>query len=187
MRQVRSRKSVVGVELLTRHGEGCDSKQEAIDAIADYWEDCWQIVENEGPSIQEIIEHMLQDAPLGARRRWRPPTAEKLHRIAVAMRGSAGGDSWSGDELSCLPADIWTLYAELCRRWLDSGRLPTPLLHARTVNLVKEHKVENNKLRADHARPITVLSGFWRCFASAWLKSAQMEEWIRSFLHPSVV
>ena len=38
-RWLKSRKSVVGVELLSRHGEGCDSKHEAVDAIADYWED----------------------------------------------------------------------------------------------------------------------------------------------------
>ena len=38
-RWLKSRKSVVGVEMLTRHGEGCDSKQ----AIADYWEDIGRI------------------------------------------------------------------------------------------------------------------------------------------------
>ena len=53
--------------------------------------------------------------------------------------------------------------------------------------LVKEHKIKNSRLVADHVRPITVHSGLWRCFVSAWLKSAQMEDWIRSFLHPSGV
>ena len=72
-------------------------------------------------------------------------------------------------------------------RRLQSGGLPEPLLHARTVYLVKAHKLKHNCLRADHARPITVLSVLWRCFASAWLKMPQTEEWIRSFLHTSVI
>ena len=77
----------------------------------------------------------------------------------------------SGDELSCLPLQVWKLFAELRERWLASGRLAMPLLHARTVNCVKERKIESIKLRGDHAHPITALSGFWRCFTSAWLKS----------------
>ena len=47
--------------------------------------------------------------------------------------------------------------------------------------------MSNGCLRADHARPITVLSAFWRCFSSAWLKQPQMENWVRSVLHSSVV
>ena len=33
----------------------------------------------------------------------------------------------------------------------------------------------------------TVLSIFWRCFSSAWLKQPQMEDWVRSVLHSSLV
>ena len=139
------------------------------------------------PSLHDISEHVLRDTPVGYARRWVAPGAEELRRVALGMRGACGGDGWSGDELSCLPAGVWDLFATLSERWLQSGCLPEPLLHARTVYLVKEHKVKDNCLRADHARPITVLSGFWRCFASAWLEMPQTEEWIRSFLHPSVV
>ena len=89
------------------------------------------------------------------------------------MRGAAGGDGWTGDELSCLPADVW-LFSKVSDRWLQSGRLPEPLLHERNAYLVKEHKLKGSCLRADHARPITVLSAFWRGFSSAWLKQSQM-------------
>ena len=50
-RSLKPGKSVVGVEMLTRHGEGCDGRQDAVGAIADYWEDFWQTVENNGLSI----------------------------------------------------------------------------------------------------------------------------------------
>ena len=186
-RWLKSRKSTVGVEIQTCAGRSCLSDQEAVDAISDYWLDFWQTVEQEGPSLQDICEHVLRDTPVGSVRGWVAPGADDLRKIAQAMRGASGGDGWSGDELSCLPAGVWKIFSIISDRWLQSGCLPEPLLHARTVYLVKEHKLKGHCLRADHARPITVLSAFWRCFSSAWLKQPQTEDWVRSVLHSSIV
>ena len=150
--------------------------------ISDYWLDFWNTVEREGPSLQDICEHVLRDTPAVSLHSWVAPGAEELRKVASAMRGASGGDGWNGDELSCLPAGIWDIFARVSDRWLQSGCLPEPLLHARTAYLVKEHKMSNGCLRADHARPTTVCY-----FSSTWLKQPQMENWVRSVLHSSVV
>ena len=104
--------------------------------------------------------------PAGGVHSWvAPPGADEFRKVASAIRGASGGDGWSGDELSCLSADVWNFFrSKVSDRWLQSGRLPEPLLHARTVYLVEEHKLKGSRLLADHARPLMVLRAFWRGF-----------------------
>eukprot|EP00439_Symbiodinium_sp_Y106_P057404 s1435_g8.t1 len=120
--------------------------------ISDYWLDFWNTVEREGPSLQDICEHVLRDTPAVSLHSWVAPGAEELRKVASAMRGASGGDGWDGDELSCLPAGIWDIFARVSDRWLQSGCLPEPLLHARTAYLVKEHKMSNGKPRSNHEK-----------------------------------
>ena len=90
-----------------------------MDAISDYWLDFWNTVEREGPSLQDICEHVLRDTPASLHS-WVAAGAEELRKVASAMRGASGGDDWSGDELSCLPAGIWDIFARVSDRWLQS-------------------------------------------------------------------
>ena len=110
-------------------------------------------------------------------------------RIAVDMKGSAGGDGWTGLDLSRFPPAFWDLYlcALIIKGWLVKGDLPHMILQARTVFLLKSDKVVYQGVAPKDVRPITILSVWWRLFCSAWLKRDITSNWLKHILHKDVV
>ncbi|CAE7946242.1 unnamed protein product [Symbiodinium sp. KB8] len=66
------------------------------------------------------------------------------------------------------------LWHALSKTWLDKGQLPTQLCETKMTNLVKPSKVESGRrLNVANTRPISIMSTFWRIFASAQCKKAK--------------
>ena len=58
---------------------------------------------------------------------------------------------------------------------------------ARQVNLSKPGKEEQGKLKAEHTRPISVFSTWWRTWLSAWITTTSVAKWRETFLVDYVV
>lgn len=84
-----------------------------------------------------------------------PPTAMELMRQSAQTQGTAGAvHGWNADE-SHLPDTAWRVFHFLSSRWIGVGRVPKPLLHARTAYLPKQKKVTHGGTQAiKTARPI---------------------------------
>ena len=108
-----------------------------------------------------------------------PPSLESLIKIFRSKEfGTSGGDGWKGCELKHIPVESIHLFRILALKWEDSLLLPEEMFHARMVNLPK-NKVENGVLAEQNIRPITVLNVFWRVWGSAWIRTPQVNDWIR--------
>ena len=84
-----------------------------------------------------------------------------------------GPDQWSSEELKFLFGEAMLWHA-LSKTWLDKGQLPTQLCETKMTNLVKPSKVESGRrLNVANTRPISIMSTFWRIFASAQCKKAK--------------
>ena len=52
---------------------------------------------------------------------------------------------------------------------------------------VSKNKVENGVLAEQNIRPITVLNVFWRVWGSAWIRTPQVNDWIRHQLPSEII
>lgn len=162
------------------------SDVDGVKHIRQFWEEFWSSMAVESPDTDSITHQLLLDTPLQRARQWTAPSAELLKLQAAKGRGSSGTDGWSGDDLSALPLGAWQLFSDLANRWLEAEEVPEVLLHARAVFLPKSDKVEGQAIAPGNARPITILSTWWRTWQSAWLQSEDMKDWIPGILDDTV-
>lgn len=90
-------------------------------------------------SHHEAVNHILHEIgaqPVANAMRhetvWNDLEGVHYSRIAVDMKGSAGGDGWTGLEVPRLPPLVWDLFSMISKRWLTQGELPHMILQART-------------------------------------------------------
>ena len=118
---------------------------------------------------------------------WAEPTVAHLTSAVRRSSGSAGPDSWTGDELSNAPDACICLFHRLSQRWGVAAQVPTQLEEGRQVNLPKPHKVYDAAyIKAADTRPITVLSVWWRAYATAWATSPSLKQWLAKQVAPEV-
>ena len=89
-------------------------------------------------------------------------------------------------EIRCLPIKAVEAFRRCTLRWHHTGQVPKQFLESRQVNLIKPHKVVDGRVTCDDLRQISILSGFWRVYASAWVKSDQIKTWSKARLHKDV-
>ena len=110
-----------------------------------------------------------------------------MWKVVRDAEGSSGCDGWAAGELKHLPLGAIETWHKLAGRWLQAGTVPTQLTQVRQVNLPKAHKIESNGcLHVSGMRPISVLSAFWRIWASAWITSKEIQNWITNHKHPAI-
>ena len=71
--------------------------------LRNFWTSFWKESDDSSPDDTAIIQQLLQDTPLRDASTWEPPTAIMVKAQAANSRGSAGADSWTGEELGFLP------------------------------------------------------------------------------------
>ena len=113
---------------------------------------------------------------------WEALTAEDLAKASLALAGtSAGVDGWSGDDLAALPFSVWRQLVPLFFHFETYGLVPSTWVLIRQVHLPKAGKgvrAQDNAVRADALRPVSVLSAWWRLWGRARLRSRCMSAWI---------
>ena len=143
--------------------------------IIGFWERFWERSGFDNSS-EQVLDTFGVSSPPDA---LVPPSLESLIKIFRSKEfGTSGGDGWKGCELKHIPVESIHLFRILALKWEDSLLLPEEMFHARMVNLPK-NKVENGVLAEQNIRPITVLNVFWRVWGSAWIRTPQVNDWIR--------
>ena len=175
-RWIRNQKQTCfGVTLYGPKGNAPDRIQ-AAEMIHDYWTGVW----NENSiDIQEAAASLCSQ--FGEDRsgvQWTQLPLGALEQAVKQAKGSGGADGWDGDEIRFLPKPAVKCFHEITLRWTTAGSLPKQLLQARQVTMPKPDKIEEgNRLHVSGTRPLTVMSVWWRAYASAWVHSEQMAEW----------
>ena len=178
-RWLKNRSTPVGVSVINLHGCLAESDVEAAEAVHGYWVDFWNQARERQPSLSDRVASMLAGLPSSAACSWEPPTAQCLRAIAVDGKGSHGPDGWVSREVALLPFEIFKVFAVLGKRWMLSGNVPAQFFESRMISLAKPGKVNAlNQISVKHLRPITVMSVWWRIWASAWAKGC-LREWMR--------
>ncbi|CAE7718653.1 dlpC, partial [Symbiodinium necroappetens] len=179
-------KSVV----LVREGLAAGNRQQALEFIRAHWQSLWAQQRERRQDPSAVAATLLEGFPEGQRRQvqWQQVTAEHLQKAFSQVKGSAGPDGWTAEEVKHFPAPCVALMHQLCLRWLQAGLLPRQLREVKMVNLPKPQKIKaDHTLEAGHTRPISVASIFWRIFAKAWLTGSGLLEWGKHNRHPDVV
>ena len=178
-RWLKNRSTPAGVSVINLHGCLAESDVEAAEAVHGYWVDFWNQARERQPSLSDRVASMLAGLPSSAACSWEPPSAQCLRAIAVDGKGSHGPDGWVSREVALLPFEIFKVFAVLGKRWMLSGNVPAQFFESRMISLAKPGKVNAlNQISVKHLRPITVMSVWWRIWASAWAKGC-LREWMR--------
>lgn len=162
-------------------------RTQVAEAICNFWQDIWQEPAAAAPqSSEQLLPDFLRSGPDPRNFQWTPLAFDDLWASVRGASGSGGADQWSGSEIKHLPREAVEVLFELTRFWESTQRLPAQLREARQVSLPKTAKVINNQLPISQVRPISVMSIFWRTYASAWAKSDQVRNWADSHLDRAV-
>ena len=113
-RWVQARKTLAAVQVADDDGVA-GNEVEALEKIRGFWQSFWSRAQANLPPTDDII-HLLQQHTSVAPLTERPPSPVELRATATDMRGSAGMDGWSGDDLSGLPPQVWDLFAVIVDR-----------------------------------------------------------------------
>ena len=100
---------------------------------------------------------------------WEAPTQEETVAALGKVSGAAGTDGWTGEEVRNLPKKVKLCFHKINRRWEQAGKSPAVMKDIRQVNLCKPGKSKDGKLNAEHTRPISVASVWWRAWATTWV------------------
>ena len=157
------------------------SPLEGTQCLKDFWCSVWNRERPDFANILRVLSDTLND--------FRRPTqvgealtAEDLAKASPALAGtSAGVDGWSGDDLAALPFSVWRQLAPLFYHFETYGLVPSTWVLIRQVHLPKAGKgvrAQDNAVRADALRPVSVLSAWWRLWGRGRLRSRCMSAWI---------
>ena len=112
----------------------------------------------------------------------------KLLRIAAQdSHGAAGHDTWTAQELKYLPLDVFNTVSELLRAFATARDVSrSSLRQSRMVCLPKDGKIRDYSIKAGDARPISVMSVWWRLWNSSVCRSTSLRTWLCSVLLANV-
>ena len=162
-----------------------DSPKQAAQLIADHWKNLWS---DHDTTVQQASSALTHDFGPVQNVDWVEEISEGDLLSAVRRaKGSAGPDHWAGSEVQFLPSKAIAVWHQIIsRQWHVAQKLPNQLKESRQVSLPKTNKIKNGFLEPGSTRPITVLSVWWRVYASAVLQSQSVQSWYSQNLHPDV-
>lgn len=112
------------------------------------------------------------------------PTGIELQSRAQEAAGCAGTDGWSAQEIKHLPLGTFKRLAKLFEEFAEKGEIPTQLRQSRMVCLPKPYKTRNFGIHVGDTRPITIVSVFWRLWASTLCKKHPSSPLVALDPHP---
>jgi hypothetical protein len=177
-RWLKNRSANCAASVIDQSGYVTESDVEAAAAVSNFWSDFWQRARARQPSFSDRVASLLAGLPSFQVCQWDPPSASLLQSTARGGRGSHGPDGWVAREIGSLPLPVFELFSLLGARWMQSAQVPGQFLESRMISLVKPGKIVDHTIGVDNLRPITVLSCWYRIWASAWIKNS-LKDWMR--------
>ena len=167
-----------GIQTHTNH-EVAQDDIEAAKQIAQFWTAYWSEHPNQTldhQAVGQTMANQIRQAHDHQDIAWHAPSLNEFCAAAKKAKGAAGPDTWSSSEMRCLPQDAHILMGKLFLRFLEAGCLPAQLKESRQVNFAKPGKIQDQQIDVAQTRPISVMSTFWRIFASAWVGTPSMQQ-----------
>lgn len=164
-----------------------ESKAQAGEALREHWASLQNKVSwNSDAEINQcaaevsaLLASALPQDLSGLHSRSVRPTLAVFKKALGAIRGSGGLDGWLRHDLRLFAAvdSIATMIWEAMESWEVSGCTPSIIRHSKVTCVGKDRPVQNGALKAGSFRPITVLSGLWRAWSTAWLQMPALQRW----------
>lgn len=176
---LRSKENPIANVNLVANDQVADSSVSAAAMLFDHWQQVW----SNQPALdvpQAAIELAHHFPAHGTPQPWNPPDLATFSKALLSSRGAAGTDSWSSDETKFLPVEIAQHVHQLTLRWHAASQVPSNFAFGRQCNLPKTHKIIQGCLAVSQTRPITVLSIWWRAYASAWCRTPQFAQFAQA-------
>ena len=158
--------------------------EQGAERLRSYWKELGEKVKMSPPEREEVVtliagklKPLLEGCSTLIGRPGYKDFMLQLRRI----KGCAGMDGWSKPEIKTIlqcehfVREIW----EEMSAWEELGVVPTSIRDIRVACLAKENKINENTLKPEHHRPISVQSVFRRAWSATWLKSKQVDNWRR--------
>lgn len=169
------------------------SVTEALILIRDHWRLVWRRETFDLPAAIHRIDGELNR--LGFQNpnvvMWEPLSLDQIAQRIPRLKGKAGGpDQWSGDEIAAIPVVHLQLFVDYCKLCESMGLLPTQWTFAVQCHLPKAQKgVRQSDGARDVCglRPLTLFSAWYRLWSSTRLKTADAQQWLRQWWHPTAV
>ena len=173
--------------VVNAQGSPSNTWHEGAACIYDFWVDFWENLTRRNPPLNSRTEALLRHvAPAGQEADLVFPSGVELQASAQRGAGSAGPDNWTAAEVKHLPFSCFDTMSQLFRQFAEQENVPEQFRQGRMVCIPKGNKVHNFAIRAEDARPICVMSVFWRIWTSALCRSTHMKRWLKRSLLPEV-
>ena len=173
--------------VIRNDGKVTENGHEGSEAIKAFWESFWSDLRRSIPSFSQREAALLHGVPAPAQAVNIPfPTGLELQATAQDSHGAAGPDNWTAQELKYLPLDVFNTVSELFRAFATARDVPKQLRQSRMVCLPKEGEVHDYSIKDGDARPISVMSVWWRLWSSSICRSTSLRSWLRSVLLANV-
>lgn len=160
---------------------------EALTKIREFWSQIWEREVSDEEIPPEDYLRRCGFAPVDPQH-WEGVSLAALRKVAVRQKGSSGStDGWTGDEVFCFPPIMVQAVHQLFRLIEHIGRFPAQWGESRQVHLDKGKppRQQDEAISAANLRTISVLSVFWRWYASALMKGTSMTNWYENLLEDS--
>ena len=172
---------------VTHENQVVDNNVQAAAYIHRHWQLLWQHLEplDEQAVATRMAAIFNQYRPRAQNIQWTPLDLKTFPDAILDSKGAAGCDSWSSAETRYYAVAAIQHLHQLSLRWHQQQQQPDNFVFSRQANLAKPHTIKDGLLRAEHTRPITVFSIFYRDWASAWTRTDQCRTFAASF--PGVI
>ena len=168
-------------------GSFTDTWHASTKAIHEYWTEFWRDLRANIPPFEQRAETLLTHmAPPAEPVAIHFPTGEQLLARAQDSSGSAGPDGWTAEEIRFLPLDVFDIASDLFRSFASLGQVPGQFQQSRMCCIPKPNKITQHAVKVADARPITVMSVWWRLWSSTLCRSDSLRSWLQSILSSHV-
>ena len=156
------------------------SISECLNLLRDYWRSIW---DRGRPNLVDTIQQMTPLlGPCQQSMAWEPLTVKDLVAAALQQNGKSPGiDGFYGDEIAHLPFVLWKDALHMFQEFERTGSVPDAWTEIRQVHIAKPDKGKRNSDGATDVaalRPISIMSVWFRIFASARWKSPSTQNWV---------
>lgn len=166
------------------NGRTVSNPQDVLDVIFQFWSHVW---DDDQGDPHARADQLVQNFGPTQSQNWQPISSQELWKSVPEAHGSHGPDQWSGNEIRCIPHGAITAFHTCSLRWHFTGCVPQQFCESRQINIFKIHTIKNDgTISVADIRTNSVLSGWWRVYSSAWVKSQQLPSWSKTYLHPAV-
>jgi len=116
---------------VTNKGQILTTDQLILDSIHEHWKTLWQAANPQGHQDQAtlVLSHLPRGDALPER-----PTLKDFTKVKARLKGAAGPDHWTHQEISALPPDITSFLVQQNHGCLGTSTLHTYSLAALSSN-----------------------------------------------------